>query len=143
VTVELLLDRLRDRGWRLTSQRRVVAEVLSGPNLHLTAEEVLERAQTRLPEISRATVYNALTELVAMGEVVEVSTDERAKRYDPNPDRTHQHLVCDRCGRMVDVHPGPEAVAPLPDGERHGFVLRAAEVTYRGLCPDCAGRNLS
>jgi Fur family transcriptional regulator, stress-responsive regulator len=140
VSVELLIDRLRDRGWRLTSQRRVVAEVLSGPNVHLTADEVLERAQVRLPEISRATVYNTLTELVAMGEIAEVSTDERAKRYDPNPDRTHQHLVCDRCGRIVDVNPGPDAVAALPAVERHGFVLRQAEVTYRGICPECAGR---
>jgi Fe2+ or Zn2+ uptake regulation protein len=135
-----LLDRLRERDWRLTAQRRVVAEVLSGPNVHLTAEEVLERAQQRLPEISRATVYNALTELVAMGEVAEVSTDERAKRYDPNPDHTHQHLVCDRCGRILDVNPGPGAVAALPDAERHGFVLRHADVTYRGVCPECAAR---
>jgi Fur family ferric uptake transcriptional regulator len=133
-----LLERLRDRGWRLTSQRRVVAEVLAGPNMHLTADEVLARAQQILPEISRATVYNTLTELVAMGEVSEVSTDGRAKRYDPNPDHTHQHLVCDGCGRIVDVNPGRAAVATLPARERHGFVVRGAEVTYRGVCPDCA-----
>jgi Fe2+ or Zn2+ uptake regulation protein len=135
-----LLDRLRARDWRLTAQRRVVAEVLSGPHVHLTAEEVLERARQRLPEISRATVYNTLTELVAMGEVAEVSTDERAKRYDPNPDHSHQHLVCDRCGRILDVNPGAAAVAALPASQRHGFVLRRADVTYRGVCPECAAR---
>jgi Fe2+ or Zn2+ uptake regulation protein len=140
VTVELLIDRLRDRGWRLTSQRRVVAEVLSGENLHLTAEEILDQAQQRLPEISRATVYNSLTELVAMGEIVEVSTDERAKRYDPNPDHSHQHLVCDVCGRIVDVNARADAVPTLPEAERHGFVLRDALVTYRGVCPACAAR---
>jgi Fur family ferric uptake transcriptional regulator len=140
VSVELL-DRLRDRGWRLTAQRRVVAEVLSGPNVHLTADEVHALAQKKLPEISRATVYNTLTELVAMDEVSEVSSDGRAKRYDPNPDHTHQHLVCDRCGRIVDVNPGRQAVAALPARERHGFVVRGAEVTYRGVCPDCAARS--
>jgi Fur family ferric uptake transcriptional regulator len=141
VTVELLIDRLRDRGWRLTSQRRVVAEVLSGPNLHMTADEILDQAQERLPEISRATVYNTLTELVAMGEVAEVNTDGRARRYDPNPDHTHQHLVCDVCGRILDVSLGNEAVPTLPARERHGFVVRGAEVTYRGVCPDCASRQ--
>jgi Fur family ferric uptake transcriptional regulator len=135
-----LLERIRDRGWRLTSQRRVVAEVLSGANVHLTADEVWARAKQALPEISRATVYNTLTELVAMGEVTEVSTDGRAKRYDPNPDHHHQHLVCDRCGRIVDVDPGPDAVAALPARQRHGFVVHGAEVTYRGICPDCAAR---
>ncbi|MCY0924615.1 transcriptional repressor, partial [Streptomyces sp. H27-G5] len=76
-----LLGRLRGRGWRMTSQRRVVAEVLDGDHVHLTADEVHARAVERLPEISRATVYNALGELVVLGEVRELSTDGRAKRY--------------------------------------------------------------
>ncbi|MBO0748337.1 MAG: transcriptional repressor, partial [Acidimicrobiaceae bacterium] len=49
-----LVQRLRDRGWRLTAQRRVVAEVLTGEHIHLTAEAVYSRAQDLLPEISLA-----------------------------------------------------------------------------------------
>src|SRR3954451_8285177 len=100
-----LLERLRGRGWRLTSQRRVVAEVLNGDHVHLTADDVHARAGRRLPEISRATVYNTLNELVALGEVLEVGTDARAKRYDPNARSAHQHLVCNACGTIRDVHP--------------------------------------
>ena len=69
-----LVQRLRDRAWRLTVQRRVVAEVLAGEHVHLTAEAVYSRAQRLLPEISLATVYNTLNELVDMGEVLEIST---------------------------------------------------------------------
>ncbi|MFG2911726.1 Fur family transcriptional regulator [Kitasatospora sp. NPDC048298] len=132
-----LLERLRGRGWRLTSQRRVVAEVLDGEHVHLTADEVHTRATARLPEISRATVYNTLGELVALGEVMEVATDGRAKRYDPNAHRTHQHLVCSGCGAIRDVHPQGDPLAALPATERFGFAVTGAEVTYRGLCPDC------
>ncbi|MGW2921774.1 Fur family transcriptional regulator [Streptomyces angustmyceticus] len=133
-----LLGRLRGRGWRMTVQRRVVAEVLDGEHVHLTADEVLARAAARLPEISRATVYNTLGELVSLGEVMEVATDGRAKRYDPNAHRPHQHLVCSTCGTIRDVHPDGDLLAALPASERYGFTLSAAEVTYRGLCPDCA-----
>jgi Fur family transcriptional regulator, stress-responsive regulator len=133
-----LLERLRNRGWRLTAQRRVVAEVLDGDHVHLTAEDVHARAVRRLPEISRATVYNTLGELVSLGEVLEVSTDGRAKRYDPNAHHAHQHLICSRCGTIRDVHPTGDPVAALPAPERFGFVISAVEVTYRGLCPDCA-----
>ncbi|MEU1419062.1 Fur family transcriptional regulator [Kitasatospora sp. NPDC005751] len=136
-----LLERLRGRGWRLTSQRRVVAEVLDGDHVHLTADEVHSRAVERLPEISRATVYNTLGELVCLGEVLEVATDGRAKRYDPNAHRPHQHLVCSGCGAIRDVHPQGDPLAGLPQGERFGFVLAGAEITYRGLCPDCADRG--
>ncbi|MGW6899049.1 transcriptional repressor [Streptomyces sp. NBC_01727] len=135
-----LLERLRLRGrdWRMTSQRRVVAEVLDGEHVHLTADEVHARAVQRLPEISRATVYNALGELVALGEVLEFSTDGRAKRYDPNAQHPHQHLVCSGCGIIRDVHPTGNPLTDLPAEERFGFTVSKVEVTYRGLCPSCA-----
>ncbi|MFI9028240.1 Fur family transcriptional regulator [Streptomyces sp. NPDC053560] len=133
-----LLERLLGRGWRMTSQRRVVAEVLSGDHVHLTADEVHARAVERLPEISRSTVYNTLGELVALGEVAEVSTDGRAKRYDPNAHRSHQHLVCSGCGTIRDVHPVGDPLAGLPAEQRFGFTVAAAEITYRGRCPSCA-----
>lgn len=121
----------------MTAQRRVVAEVLDGEHVHLTADEVLARAADRLPEISRATVYNTLGELVSLGEVIEVSTG-RAKRYDPNAHQPHQHLVCSGCGAIRDVRPAGDPLAALPDSERFGFTVSEAEVTYRGVCPDCA-----
>ncbi|MDH6122321.1 transcriptional repressor [Kitasatospora sp. GAS204B] len=133
-----LLERLRRRGWRMTSQRRVVAEVLDGDHVHLTADEVHARAARRLPEISRATVYNTLGDLVSIGEVTEVSTDGRAKRYDPNAHRPHQHLVCSNCGTIRDVHPTGDPLADLPAEERFGFTVSEAVVTYRGLCAACA-----
>ncbi|MFI1655945.1 Fur family transcriptional regulator [Streptomyces sp. NPDC020472] len=133
-----LLERLRARGWRMTSQRRVVAEVLAGEHVHLTADEVHARAVERLPEIARATVYNTLGELVALGEVVELSMDGRAKRYDPNAHRSHQHLVCSGCGIIRDVRPSGDPLAVLPPTERFGFEVSKADVVYRGRCPDCA-----
>ncbi|GAA3881510.1 Fur family transcriptional regulator [Streptomyces sedi] len=133
-----LLERLRGRGWRLTSQRRVVAEVLDGDHVHLTADEVHALATRRLPEISRATVYNTLGELVTLGEVTEVATDGRAKRYDPNGHRPHHHLVCSVCGTIRDVRPGGDPLADLPADERFGFTVAEVEVTYRGVCPGCA-----
>ncbi|NEE26169.1 transcriptional repressor, partial [Streptomyces sp. SID7982] len=103
-----------------------------------TADEVHLRAAARLPEISRATVYNTLGELVALGEVLEVSTVGRAKRYDPNARNPHQHLVCSGCGTVRDVHPVGNAIGDLPEEERFGFAVGSVEITYRGLCPACA-----
>ncbi|MEW2588322.1 Fur family transcriptional regulator [Streptomyces virginiae] len=132
-----LLERLRGRGWRMTSQRRVVAEVLDGEHVHLTADEVHVRAARRLPEISRASVYNTLGELVALGEVAELSAQGRAKRYDPNAHHPHQHLVCSGCGLIRDVHPTGDPLAGLPAQERFGFAVSDVEIVYRGLCPSC------
>ena len=129
-----LVDRLRDRGWRLTAQRRVIAEAMSGDHVHLAADEVLELARRSLPEVSVATVYNTLNELVSLGELAEIAHADGRKRYDPNVAERHHHLVCVGCGRMLDVTgPAPS----LPVDQRHGFEVLAAEVTYRGRCEDC------
>jgi Fur family transcriptional regulator, stress-responsive regulator len=132
--VQPLLTRLRDRGWRLTAQRRVIAEVMTGEHVHLAADEVFERSRAILPEVSLATVYNTLGELVGMGELVEVTHADGRKRYDPNVAVHHHHLVCVDCGRMLDVHVDDPR---LPDGERHGFELLGVDITFRARCPDC------
>ena len=131
-----LVDRLRDRGWRMTAQRRVIAEVMTGDHAHLAADEVLERAKAVLPEVSLATVYNTLNELVAIGEVSEITHTDGRKRYDPNTAERHHHLVCTECGRMLDVAADDPVLAR---SEQHGFAIHDVDVTFRGRCPDCVG----
>jgi Fur family ferric uptake transcriptional regulator len=115
----------------------VVVEVLEGEHVHLTADEVHGLAQDRLPEISLATVYNTLNELVTMGEVVEVSAGFGPKRYDPNSTTPHQHLVCLGCGTMRDVHPEGETGLRLSTKQKHRFTLTDIQIVFRGLCPAC------
>ncbi|MDP9021849.1 MAG: transcriptional repressor [Actinomycetota bacterium] len=130
-----LIDRLRRRGWRLTAQRRVIAEAMTGEHVHMAADEVLERAREALPEVSLATVYNTLNELVSIGELLEITHADGRKRYDPNVAERHHHLVCVECGRMLDVHANDPN---LPADQQQGFEVLGVEVTFRARCPGCA-----
>ncbi|MFI1578467.1 Fur family transcriptional regulator [Embleya sp. NPDC020630] len=132
-----LPERLRKRGWRLTAQRRVVAEVLTGNHVHPTADEVHTLASRQLPEISRATVYNTLNDLVTLGEIREVTTSARAKRYDPNAHHPHHHLICTTCGTIRDISPTIPPPPTLTAAETLGFTITRTEVTFHGLCPTC------
>lgn len=122
----------------MTPQRRAVAEVLDGEHIHLSAEAVHTRAQQRLPEISLATVYNTLNELVTMGEVREVAAGAGPKRYDPNVRIGHHHLVCTSCGDLRDVQPAGEGLSELRPDDTHGFRVTGVEIVFRGLCASCA-----
>ena len=132
-----LLDRLKARLWRMTPQRRVVAEVLDGEHVHLSADEVHRLAQQRLPEISLATVYNTLNELVAMRELIEISCRAGPRRYDPNTATPHQHLLCVSCGQLRDVQPTGQAALRLPPKQRYGFAVHDVDIVFNGLCPVC------
>ncbi|HEU4439537.1 MAG TPA: transcriptional repressor [Methylomirabilota bacterium] len=133
-----LLARLRGRtDWRLTAQRRVIAEAFEGQHVHLTAEEVLARARRRMPEISLATVYNTLNELVALGELQPVLTGRSRPRYDPTS-VAHDHLVCVRCGSIHDVH--GRGRVDLPRSQRFGHRVVGQETVFKGYCPRCQER---
>lgn len=124
----------------MTAQRRVIFRVFDAQaveetdaHIHLTADEVLDRATAALPEISRATVYNTLNELVDAGELLAVNVGDRVTRYDPNVHTRHDHLVCSSCGAIFDVPAVPVQIPPIAPG----FTVASAEVIYRGRCADC------
>lgn len=130
-----VLAMMRSSGVRITPQRRAVATAfIAHGSLHLTAEEVWHRARTGAPEISRATVYNTLRELVRCGGLRAVSLDEGPTRFDPNMSDRHAHTVCRTCGAVEDVAPGAYD-APAATS---AFVVEHVEVILRGLCPRCA-----
>ena len=115
--------------------------MLEGPNVHLTAESVHSAAQTLLPEISLATVYNTLNELVAMGEVLEVAAGSGPKRYDPNARTPHHHLVCRSCGSLRDVLLATDVVPAIDERDRAGYLVTGVEMVFQGVCPQCAAAN--
>jgi Fe2+ or Zn2+ uptake regulation protein len=111
--------------------------VLCGPNVHVTAEAVHAAAQARLPEISLATVYNTLNELVAMGEVLEVAAGSGPRRYDPNATTPHHHLVCRSCGSLQDVFLDEEMTPVIDESERAGYLVTGVDMVFHGICPRC------
>jgi Fur family transcriptional regulator, stress-responsive regulator len=132
--------RVRRHGWRMSAQRRAVVDVFTGEHVHLTADEILLRARQDLPEISRATVYNTLADLVDMGELLAVSAGDGPKRYDPNVGCPHHHLMCTRCGELKDVVPEGLEALNLSVAELHGYRLVGVDITFRGLCADCRSK---
>ncbi|HET8672377.1 MAG TPA: Fur family transcriptional regulator [Thermoleophilaceae bacterium] len=128
---------LHERGQRVTPQRLVINRALRELNRHVTAEEVLEAVEDRLPNVSSPTVYSALELFEDLGLVHRVGIRQGAVLYDPRPD-PHDHMVCDRCGRVEDLDAGVELDGALFRAERGGFKPKRAEVRVNGLCADCA-----
>jgi Fe2+ or Zn2+ uptake regulation protein len=128
---------LRERGQRVTPQRLMVARVLSDLDRHVTAEIVFDELGERMPGVSLPTVYATLDLLESIGLIRRVASERGAVVYDPRTD-DHHHLVCRRCGAIVDVDAPIEADALLTAARSAGFAPDHAQVVVRGLCADCA-----
>jgi Fe2+ or Zn2+ uptake regulation protein len=128
---------LRERGQRVTSQRLVMNRALQELGTHVTAEEVLESVADRLPNVSLPTVYSTLELFEDLGLVHRVGVRHGALLYDPRPE-PHDHMVCDRCGKVEDLDGGIKLSRALERASSTGFTPNRAEVRINGLCSDCS-----
>jgi Fe2+ or Zn2+ uptake regulation protein len=134
---EQLTERLRNRGLRATSQRLVMHRLLRERNRHLSAEELLDDASSRLPGISLPTVYSTLELFEDLGIVRRVNDGGGRLLWDTRGD-DHHHLVCRRCGRVEDIDTPLDLEGARRSAKRVGFAPDHAEVVVSGLCADCA-----
>ena len=130
-------ERLATSGFRFTSQRRCVYDVLLHKRDHPTADEVFMRAKRTMPEISHATVYNCLDALVQSGLARQVTLERGATRFCPNMEE-HCHYYCDACGEVFDVMmPADTASMPRPKG----FKVDHYDIAVHGACASCAAKS--
>jgi len=121
----------------MTKQRAVILEVIRSDMAHHTAEEIFSLAKERLPDISRATVYNNLKALEAEKIIRKISGDGTADRYD-NSYVPHGHIVCTECGSVRDFNiEGFDFVISSAIGEE----FDSYELKVRRVCSQCRAKN--
>ena len=130
----------RRRGLAVTVQRRTVFEALAVRRDHPTADQVYDAVRDRLPGLSRTTVYRVLETLVGAGFARKVQHAGGVARFDPITER-HHHLVCEACGRLVDIGDDAVPTLRLPKARGTGFRVTDYSVSFLGLCGACAGRR--
>jgi Fe2+ or Zn2+ uptake regulation protein len=123
---------------RMTPQRQAVLDVLHSSPDHPTAAEVYDRVRRIHPGIGAATVYRSLGLLVSSGDALELNLgDGSSARYDGKVGH-HDHVVCDGCGRAVDVRTPLPSSAISTLSRTTGFRITGYDLQFRGRCPDCS-----
>ncbi len=81
----------------------VIFHILAGDNLHMTADEIYQKAKAEYPMLSPATVYRNMEQLVEAGLLSHLDLGGPSTRYDTNLEE-HHHFVCEKCGKVIDVY---------------------------------------
>jgi len=135
-----LADAIRGAGLKFTESRGAVLRALHECP-HASADEVLGHVSHALPKASLQSVYNALNDFVAAGLVRRIEPSGSPGLYEVRVDDNHHHLICTQCGTVRDVDCATGHAPCLTPSDDHGFVVHAAEVTYWGLCAQCASAS--
>lgn len=137
-SVERFREHLRSANLAVTSQRMRIAEILFNTHRHVSADEILERLQREGGSVGKATVYRTLGLLVEAGLVREHDFGDGFRRYEPTPHRPHhEHLVCTRCGKVIEFEAPEIEGLEAEVAARHRFRPEHHKVEIYGLCEEC------
>ncbi len=95
-------DKCKQRGVRLTDQRRLIAKVMSQSSDHLDVDELHKRISKIDEKVSIATVYRTVKLLEESGIIEKHDFKGGKARYEQSPDIHHDHLIDVNTGEIVE-----------------------------------------
>jgi len=129
---------IRDHGFKYTAERNAIVEAISSFKGHFNADELFERLKERGEEISRATIYRSIPLLVKSGIIKEtVRSLERMSYESVFGQDHHDHLICIRCGRLIEFK--DEKIESMQDElcRKYNFEPKDHWLRIRGYCEKC------
>lgn len=93
-----------------------------------------------VPQIGIATIYRNLKTLLDEGIIQTVNLPGENARYEAMHAAAHHHhhFHCVPCDRVFDVEGCP---GPMNDMAPKGFLIERHELTFYGVCADCAAAS--
>jgi len=130
------LETLREKGLRLTPQRRLIADVIHDASSHLTAEDIIAYVQSKMPGVNKSTIYRTLELLEESGCVFKSESGDHFI-YHHAEQGHHHHLVCRRCGKTVECSENLFNQVEQSLAEKYGFRVSFKHIVMSGLCDTC------
>jgi Fur family ferric uptake transcriptional regulator len=133
-------DYLRKKGLKTTHQREAIVDVFLRTSGHVALEDLLLDARKKHPGVGLATVYRTVKLMEDAGIAAARQFESGHTLYEVSEGRAHHdHLICDRCGYIVEFE--SDEIEQLQDmaARRLGFnVLRHRHELF-GLCEKARG----
>jgi Fur family ferric uptake transcriptional regulator len=132
-------QQIKDAGLKITRPRQKILDIMErSERRHLSAEDVYRELVLGGDErIGLATVYRVLTQFEGAGLVCRRHFEGGQSVFELNTGDHHDHLVCMKCGKIVEffdevIEQRQEAIAA-----EHGYTIVDHTLVIYGMCKDC------
>ena len=128
-----IIDRLEDKGLRMTGQRRIVAQVLQESEDHPDVEQLYARALELDAGISIATVYRTVKLFEEAGLLDKLEFGDGRARYEDAERDHHDHLIDMNSGEVIEFI--DEEIEALQEkiARKLGYELRGHRLELYGV----------
>lgn len=134
--IEVLNRYIVEKGLKQTRQRNLIVDTFFAAGGHLNVEELLARVREQDPRISAATVYRTMKLLTECGLAQPRHFGDGQTRYETAGDH-HDHLICTRCGLIVEFENEEIERLQVAVAKKHGFVVKDHKMELYGICSSC------
>ena len=141
VEISKFKDSLKEKGYKLTPQRRAIVDIMiNNEGNHLTAEEIYDLVKVDCPEIGLATVYRTIVLLEELGILSKIDLGDNCSRYElvhEEESHQHHHLICTSCGKIIEVEDDLLEDLESKIEEKYEFHIKNHSLKFYGICNDC------
>jgi Fur family ferric uptake transcriptional regulator len=136
--LEIFRVYLKKNGLSVTKTREQVLTTIYSIEGHFTVDE-LEEQLVDFKGSQRATIYRTIKHMMEAGLLAKVQTSTHAKvAYEHTLGHSHHdHLVCDRCGDIIEFHDEAIDRVQIDIADRYGFRLLHHSMILTGICSPC------
>lgn len=140
--VERFRDYLHGRSLRVTEIREAIVRSVMERDGHFAIEDLVRDLTKEGVDASRATVYRVLPLLLEAGLIQPTVLSGQKRLYEPAFEHEHHdHLICSRCGRVVEFLFEAFEMLQKEVAAKYGFELTAHFHELVGICADCQKRG--
>lgn len=143
--IERLKNNLKEKGYKLTPQRRAIVDIIiRNEGSHLTTEEIYDLVKKECPEIGLATVYRTVQLLEELGVICKLDLNDGCSRYElvhEEENHQHHHLICTICSKVIEV---PDDLLEALEHEIEGkyrFKITNHSLKFYGMCNECTKKS--
>jgi Fur family ferric uptake transcriptional regulator len=129
---------LKEKGFKSTRQRDLIANEFLMSKGHITAEDLYRKVIKKYRDIGFTTVYRTLKLLAKSGLATERVFADNLTRYEPlSTEDHHDHLICLNCGAITEFeNPKMEKLQEKIASEL-GFETVIHKMELYGYCRIC------
>ena len=130
---------IQTQGLRQSSRRDRVVEAFLNLKGHASAEELLNQVRKTDKRVGLTTIYRTLKLLTECGLAVERKFNRQVSTFEPNRrGQHHDHLICLKCGRIVEFENKNIETLQEDVARDHSFVITHHILDLYGLCLGCS-----
>lgn len=131
---------LTTKNLRMTRERAIIVDEVFSSHEHFDADQLVQRLENRSDgkRVSRSTIYRSISQLEEAGLIRKIARQDNREVYEHDYGYPqHDHLICKKCGELIEFHNEEIRDILREVAREHGFRMEGHRLEVSGLCDNC------